>query len=64
MNLKNILTIVVKKVNNIRIIKGWKISIKPVFPLEKEESFLTRNDTNDIIVNDFVQRFSKTNKNS
>jgi hypothetical protein len=64
MNLKNILTIVVKKVNNIRIIKGWKINIKPIFPLEKEESFLTRNDTNGIVVNDLVERFSKTNKNS
>ena len=64
MNLKDKLTKIIKKIDNIRTIQGWKISIKPIFPLEKDESFLTRNDTNDIIVNDFVDKFSKTKKNS
>ena len=59
MNLKDKLTKIIKKINNIRTIKGWKINIKPIFPLEKEESFLTRNDTNDIIIDDLVQKFSK-----
>jgi hypothetical protein len=59
MNLKDKLTKIIKKIDNIRTIKGWKINIKPIFPLEKEESFLTRNDTNDIIIDDLVQKFSK-----
>jgi hypothetical protein len=60
MNLKDKLTKIIKKIDSIRTIKGWKIGIKPIFPLEKEESFLTRNDTNCIIVNDLVDQFVKS----
>jgi hypothetical protein len=62
MNLKNKFTTIIKKINKLRTIKGWKIGIKPIFPLEKEESFLTRNETNDIIVDNLIKKFSKTRR--